>query len=165
VRRRDVVLAAAGAALARPAAAAAQLEGDPAIIDRLIAREEGAAYAHRVAFAALAPGSAPAGFDAHEVAHARALRTHLAALGREGPEAPRSAAQLDPAALTLTEAAGRTAILDAWIGLEASLVAAYRVALRDLAEPSIAQTAAAILAGHAQHRTLLRLEAGRDPVG
>jgi hypothetical protein len=159
VRRRELVLAAAGAALARPAAAAAALEGDPAILDRLIAREEAAAYAYGVA------GLEPTDFEAHEREHAQALRTHLAALGREGPEAPGTAAELDRPARALGQAAGRPAVLDAAIALEASLLDAYRAALRELAEPSIAQTAATILAGHAQHRTLLRLESGRDPVG
>lgn len=160
MRRRDLVLAAAGAALARPTAAAAALEGDAAILDRLIAREQAAAYAHRAAFV-----PELAGFDAHEAEHARALRTQLAALGREGPAAPRTAAELDSPARALADAAGRPAILDTAIALEASLVDAYRAALRKLAEPSIARTAASILAGHAQHRTLLRVEAGRDPVG
>jgi hypothetical protein len=162
VRRRDLVLAAAGAALARPAAAAAALEGDPAILGRLIAREQAAAFAHRMASTAVVEA---AGFGAHEHAHARALRTHLAALGREGPEPPLSAAGLDRDARALAEAAGRAAILDAGIALEASLVAEYGAALRELAEPSIAQTAASILAGHAQHRTVLRVAAGRDRVG
>ena len=174
MRRRAFVLAAAGAALARPAAAAAALEGDPAILDRLIAREEAAAYAHRLAFAAIRHrvGSELSGFDAHEVEHARALRTQLAALGREGPEAPRTDAELDRAARELVQATGVAgsseelvaATLDAWIALEGSLIAAYGRALRELAEPSIAQTAASILGGHAQHRALLRREAGRDPL-
>jgi len=142
--------------LARPAAAAAQ-DGDPAIVGRLIAREESAAFAHRTAVPI-------AGLAAHEAAHAKALRTHLAALGRDGPPPPRDAAQLDGPAQRVVGASGPVATLDAAIAMEARLLDVYAAAMHALAEPSILRTAATILASHAQHHALLLREAGRDPL-
>ena len=52
----------------------------------------------------------------------------------------------------------RTRIQAAAIALEQSLVDDYAAALADLADPGVLQTAATILAGHAQH--LARLRAG-----
>jgi hypothetical protein len=148
VTRRHVFAAAAGAALVGPVRAAAAA-GDPAILARLIAREEAAAFAYhrqaRPALFALATA---------EAAHAGALRTELAALGREGPEAPREVAALDPAARRVAEATGGASIAAA-VALERSLVAAYREALVALAEPSILRTAGTILASHAQHHAVL----------
>jgi hypothetical protein len=84
------------------------------------------------------------------------------ALGRQAPPAPRTAAELDPAARRLAQAppGGR---LGAAIALETSLIADYEAALLELAIPDILQTAATIMAAHAQHRALLRREAGRNP--
>lgn len=136
MRRRDVLLAAAGAALARPAVASAA-EGD--VLDRLIRREEAAALAYEQHGMTLAAR--------HAADHAKALRTHVAALGRAGP-APASA----PSRIGTPLALGR------------SLLAAYEDALSALAEPSILRTAATIAASHAQHLALLRREAGQDPL-
>jgi hypothetical protein len=61
---------------------------------------------------------------------------------------------LDPAARRLNDARGderRAAAL----ALEADLVAQYREALLGITEPAILQTAATILACHAQRRALL----------
>jgi hypothetical protein len=55
--------------------------------------------------------------------------------------------------------------VDAAIALEDTLVQEYAAALVDLADPSVLQTAATILASHAQHRARLRARAGRDPFG
>ena len=156
MRRRELVLAATAAALARPAAAAAQT-GESAVLRRLIVREEAAAEAQR---SRSAPGVFALASD--EADHAAALRTHLAALGNPLPAPGKPE---DDAAARAVQEAGGAGLLDAAIALEASLVDAYRAALRKLAEPSIARTAASILAGHAQHRTQLRVEAGRDPAG
>jgi hypothetical protein len=136
VRRREVLLAAAGVALARPAVAGAA-EGE--VLDRLILREEAAALAYE-----------QRGMDLsarHAAEHAKALRTHVAALGRAGP-APATAASR----------------IDAPLALERSLLVAYEDALGALAEPSILRTAATIAASHAQHLALLRREAGLDPL-
>jgi Ferritin-like domain len=151
VRRRDLVLAAAAAALARPGTAAAAA-GDLEIVERLIVAEQGAAFAYR-----LRPG-----FALHEDKHARALRSQLSALGRAGPEPPQDPSELARPARRVVEA-GDGAVLDAQIELEASLLAAYREALVELVEPSILRTAATIAASHAQHHALLRRDAGLDP--
>jgi hypothetical protein len=136
VRRREVLLAAAGVALARPAVAGAA-EGE--VLDRLILREEAAALAyeqHRMDLSAR-----------HAAEHAKALRTHVAALGRASPVPATAASRLD-----------------APLALERSLLAAYEEALGALVEPSILRTAATIAASHAQHLALLRREAGLDPL-
>jgi Ferritin-like domain len=144
--RREVVAAAAVALLARPASAAAQ-RSDIAVLIKLVAREEAAAEAYGGAAGQLLPR-----IYNDELDHAAALRTHLDALGRR--PAPRG---LDAPARRLVRADDdqRSA---AAIALEASLVRDYAVALEDIADPSVLQTAATILASHAQH--LARMRAG-----
>ena len=148
MRRRELIAAAALAAVAAPATARAQ-RSDTAVLLRLVAREEAAAKVYGAGKGVVV---APYG---DELAHAAALRTHLDALGRR--PAPRG---LDAPARRLMEAEG-DARLDAAIALEASLVEEYSAALTDLADPSVLQTAATILASHAQH--LARLRAGQLP--
>jgi hypothetical protein len=157
MRRRGFLAAAAAALLARPSAAGAAVDGDPAVLIRLIAREQAAAFAYGRAAVGALPDLAAAEAD-----HAEALRTHLDALGRKPAPAPRSAADLDPAARGLAEAPAARR-LDAAIALEASLVADYEAAVVELEIPEVVRTAATIMAAHAQHRALLRHEAGRDP--
>jgi hypothetical protein len=132
-----------------PATARAQ-RSDIAVLVRLVAREEAAAKAY-----GRGAGVVVDGLYGDELAHAAALRTHLDALGRR--PAPRG---LDEPARRLVEAEGDDR-LDAAIALEASLVEEYSAALADLADPSVLQTAATILASHAQH--LARLRAGELP--
>jgi hypothetical protein len=144
IRRRELLAAAGVAVLARPAAAAAQGgEGDPSILARLIAAEEEAALAHRLG------GS---GHGADEREHAMALRTLLAAFGREAPEGPESAEDLAGAAGRL--AAGRTPA--AAVALEDELLATNAAALLEIREESVLRTAASILASHAQRKALLQ---------
>jgi hypothetical protein len=154
VRRRDLLLAAAGAVLARPAVAAAA-EEDPDVLLRLVAREDAGALAYERA----APEPLP-GLAAQEADHAAALRTHLDAYGivdvRPAP--------LDEPARRLVEAA-EPARLEAAIALETSLVADYSAALLSLEAAGVLQTAASIMASHAQHRARLRSLAGLDPFG
>ena len=140
---------AALAVLARPAAAVAQ-RTDEAVVLRLVAREEAAMEAYE---ADPAPG-----LRRDESDHAAALRTHLDALGRR--PAPKG---LDAPARRVAEASGNARV-EAAIALEASLVEAYSAALLDLEAPGVLQTAATILAGHAQHLARLRMLAGRDPL-
>jgi hypothetical protein len=158
VRRRELLLAGAGALLARPAAAlaAATLDENGDIIKPLIAREEGAAIAYR---SAAPPGAPPLERSAAD--HAAALRTELQALGRG--TRPLTAEQVDPLARRVLDAASDRARLDAAIALEADLVATYHAAVVRLTEPGILQTAATILASHAQQHALLARLAGRDP--
>jgi Ferritin-like domain len=148
------MVAGAAAALARPARAAAQT-GEPAVLRRLIVREEAAADAQR---SRAAPSVFALATDEDD--HAAALRTELAALGNPQPAPGRP--EHDAAARRLLEADGAD-LLDAAIALEASLLASYEQALRTITEPSILRTAATIMASHAQHHALLRLRAGLDP--
>jgi hypothetical protein len=159
MRRRDLLLAGAAALLARPAAAgAATLAHDGDVIAPLIAREEAAQFAYGGAIPPRAP-------DLAETArqHAAALRTELQALGRG--TTPVSADALDPLARRFAGASTAEARLAAAVALESDLVATYRRAVIELSEPGILQTAATILAGHAQQRALLARLAGRDPFG
>lgn len=151
-RRRDFLLAAAGGLVVLPSRAVAASEPDPELLLELFAREDAAARAYRRAVPEPLPGIAAQAGD-----HAAALRTTLDAFGLT----PREGA-LDPAALRLAESreAGK---LDAAIALEASLVDAYSAALLRFEEEGVLQTAASILASHAQHHARLRLLAGRDP--
>jgi Ferritin-like domain len=145
VNRREVLAAAVVATLAAPAAARAQ-RSDIAVLIKLLGREEAAAEVYGAG-----KGVVVENLYGDEVAHSQALRTHLDALGRR--PAPRG---LDAPARRLMEAEG-AARLEAAIALEASLVEDYSSALVDLADPSVLQTAATILASHAQH--LARLQA------
>jgi hypothetical protein len=158
VRRREVLLAGLGVALARPAAAfaTATLDRDGDIIKPLIAREEGAEFAYRGVLATAAPA-----LSRNAKEHAAALRTEIQALGR-GTK-PITLDQLDAPARRLAEAGTREEQLAAAIALEADLVAAYRRAVVDLSEPGILKTAATILAGHSQQHALLLRMAGRAP--
>jgi hypothetical protein len=140
MRRRDVIVAAALAALVAPASARGQ-RSDIAVLIRLVAREEAAAKAYGAG-----KGVVVENLYSDELEHAAALRTQLDALGRR--PAPRG---LDAPARRLMEAEG-DARLDAAVALETSLVDEYSAALTDIADPSILQTAATILASHAQHR-------------
>jgi Ferritin-like domain len=157
MRRRDLLIAGAAAALARPAAAvAATLQHDGDVIKPLIAREEAAQFAYSGAIPRGAPDLARTAAD-----HAKALRTELQALGRG--TTPITATDLDPLARRFSAASTPAARLDAAIALEADLVATYREAVIALGEPGILQTAATILAGHSQQHALLTRLAGRDP--
>jgi hypothetical protein len=154
ISRRRLVVAAAGAVLARPAAAAAE-DRDPELLLELVAREEAAALAYE----RTAPEPLP-GIAGQEADHGAALRTLLDAFGiLDVPPA-----RLDAPARRLVEAP-RARRLDAAIALEASLVEDYSAVLLDLVAAGALQTAASILASHAQHRARLRSLAGLDPFG
>jgi hypothetical protein len=136
-RREAIVAAAALALVACPASAAAQ-RSDIAVLIKLVAREEAAAEAY---------GSAeplPRVYN-DELDHAAALRTHLDALGRR--PAPRG---MDAPARRVAVARPGDRLVAA-IKLERSLVKEYAAALADIADPAVLQTAATILASHAQH--------------
>ena len=146
MRRRELIAAGGLALLARPAVASAQ-RSDIAVLIKLLAREEAAAEAYGSATGELLPR-----IYKDELDHAAALRTQLDALGRK--PAPRG---LDAPARRVAEATDRVV---AAIALEESLVREYSAALVDLADPSVLQTAATILASHAQH--LARLRGSRE---
>ena len=140
--------------MVRPAVALAA-EDDPDVLLRLVAREDAAALAYRRA----APEPLP-GLAAQEADHAAALRTLLDGYGVL--EIPRPA--LDAPARRLVEAPDADRIVAA-IALESSLVADYSAALLTLEAAGSLQTAASILASHAQHHARLRSRAGLDPFG
>ena len=148
MRRRELIAAGGLALLARPATASAE-RSDTAVLIKLVAREEAAAEVYGAG-----KGVVVAVYS-DELAHAAALRTQLDALGRR--PAPRG---LDAPARRLMEADG-DARLEAAIALETSLVEEYSSALVDIADAGVLQTAATILASHAQH--LARLRAGQLP--
>jgi hypothetical protein len=150
--RRELLVAVAGAALVRPAIATAD-DRDPELLLHLLAREEAAALAYRRA----APEPVP-GIAAQEADHGAALRTQLDAFGILEVPPP----ELDAAARRLVEASAEQR-LDAAIALEASLMEDYSAALLDLVAEGVLQTAASILASHAQHHARLRSLAGLDP--
>ena len=145
--RREVVAAAAIALLARPTVARAQ-RSDIAVLIHLVAREEAAAEAYGAGSGELLPR-----IHRDELDHAAALRTQLDALGRR--PAPRG---LDAPARRLAQAKPDER-LEAAVALEETLVRDYSAALVDLADPSVLQTAATILASHAQHLARLRVVA------
>jgi hypothetical protein len=144
MRRRELIGAAAVALLARPASARAQ-RSDIAVLIKLVAREEAAAAAY-----GSLPGELLPRIYNDERDHAAALRTQLDALGRR--PAPRG---LDAPSRRLAEAQPDDRV-PAAVTLEESLVRDYSAALVDLADPSVLQTAATILASHAQHLARLR---------
>jgi Ferritin-like domain len=144
VNRREALATAAVATLVAPAAARAQ-RSDIAVLIRLVAREEAAAEAYGAGAGELVPH-----LHQDELDHAAALRTHLDALGRR--PAPRG---LDAPARRVAEA-GPEDRLEAAIALESSLIEEYSEALADIADPSVLQTAATILASHAQHLARMR---------
>jgi hypothetical protein len=147
MRRRELLLAGAALALARPAVAGAA-EGE--VLDRLFVREQAAAFAYETA-----------GMPVRRAAdHAAALRTQIDALGRKRPLPPESVRELDPAARRVAEEGAAPDVL----ALERTLLDAYEEALLEIAEPSILRTAATIAASHAQQVALLRRDAGLDPL-
>ena len=133
-----------------PAAALGQ-RSDEAVLVRLVGREEAAVEAY---------ASEPfAGLRADEEEHVAALRTHLDALGRR--PAPQG---LDPVARRVVASSAARAVWRPRSGSRTSLVEAYSAALLDLEATGVVQTAATILASHAQHLALLREQAGIDPL-
>jgi hypothetical protein len=147
VTRREALLAAAGAALLRAPAAHAQ-DPDLAMVQRLLARERGAARAYGRATAL----PAAAQLAAQDAQHARVLATHVEAFGTQAPPPPRA---LDPLAARLAAASDRAAARQAALALEADLIYAYEEALKMLVEPNTAMVVARVLASHGQQRVLL----------
>jgi hypothetical protein len=144
--RREALAAALAFSLAAPATARGQ-DRDGDILQDLIAREEGAAYAYK---GLQLPGVGD--LAAQDTEHVKALRTQFQALGRG--VAPISADDLDAVTRRVAEAPTGEQQAAA-IALETELVARYREAVVDVVEPGILQTVATILASHAQNRALL----------
>jgi Ferritin-like domain len=145
MRRRELLLGAAGLALAAPAtASSAPTEGAVAL--DLMAHEQRAKLAYQAAMKA-GRDSLYATIHQHESDHADALATELAAIGLGRPLPPR---------LTGRSAAfAQEPTRENAIELEDVLVSAYIQALPQLPDSKLAQVAATILASHAQHRLIL----------
>ncbi len=158
MRRRELLLAAAGTVLAAPATARASAPTEGAVLLDLIRREQSAKLAYGAALKTLG-SQAPlelVTIRRHESDHADALATELAAVGLGRPLRP----PLGGTARRLAEASDRRAVLELALMLEDELVDAYRQSLILLPDAKIAMTAATILASHAQHRFILGLAAG-----
>ena len=158
MRRRELLLAAAGT-LVVPAAASAATPTEGDVLLDLMHREQSAKLAYGAASKTLG-SQAPqelVTIRQHESDHADALSTELAAVGLGRPLRP----PLSGTAQELAEASDRRAVLDAAVKLEDELVDAYRSSLVLLPDAKIAMTAATILASHAQHGFILGLAAGR----
>jgi hypothetical protein len=158
VRRRELLLAAAGTLVA-PAAALGHTPTEGDVLLDLMRREQSAKLAYGAASRTLGAG-APlelVTIRGHESDHADALATELAAVGLGRPLKP----PLAGIAQELAAASDRRAVLDLAVKLEDELVDAYRKSLVLLPDAKIAMTAATILASHAQHRFILGVAAGR----
>ena len=158
MRRRELLLAAAGT-LAVPATARASQPTEGDVLLDLMHREQSAKLAYGAATKTLG-SQAPlelVTIRRHESDHADALATELAAVGLGRPLRPPLAGTVQE----LAEASDRRAVLEAAVKLEDELVDAYRRSLVLLPDAKIAMTAATILASHAQHRFILGLAAGR----
>jgi hypothetical protein len=164
MRRREALRGAAlalAATVIAPAAARAASD-DGGILLGLWRREMAAAFAYENVLHA---DPVLALLHSHELDHAAAIATELAALGLGTPQPPGTTAELDIVAERLaTSGPDRTAVLEAAIALEQGLDELYRAALPALPEASIAMTAATILASHSQHLLILRRETGHDPL-
>jgi hypothetical protein len=167
--RREALAAAAAAAAAvalGPAAAAASAldrakgSDEPGALHALVVAELNATFAYRNA------GLAPLGprLAVQEDDHARALTSHLQALGMPLPPVPSRAAQLPPPPAALLEASGDAARRRAAIALEESLIGGCATELEKLGDPNMIRTVATVMASHSQHLAVLRRAAALDPL-
>jgi hypothetical protein len=143
MRRRELLLGAAGLALAAPAKASAAPTEGGVVLD-LMAHEQRAKLAYQ---AAMKADSLYVTIHRHESDHADALATQLAAIGLGRPLAPRLTGH--------SQAFAQDPTREKAIDLEDVLVEAYMQALPLLPDAKLAQVAATILASHAQHRLIL----------
>ena len=88
----------------------------------------------------------------------------LEALGLPSPPPARVRDGLPPAALRVLDARRTEARLRAAIAWEQELIEGCARRLAALEEPGAIRTVATIMAGHAQHQTVLLRLAGRDPL-
>jgi len=161
-RRRALATGLSGAtalALGPSAAAAAELDQGAALA-ALVRAEQDAAFVYRTA----GPGADAAALARHEEEHARALASHLQALGLPLPGPTRSRSGLTSAALAVLDAGGDGQRLRAGVALERALIAGCAAQLGRLGEPGIVRTVATVMASHAQHLALLERAAGLDPL-
>jgi len=152
-RREAIAAGLAAAAALAPARVAAAAEPDPGPALTALARaEEAAVFIYgRARLAAL--GARMAGKDGE---HAKALATHLGALGLEVPGPTASRDELGPAGRAVLDANGDAERRQAAIAFEQALIDGCAGRLAALDDPGMVRTVATIMAGHAQHQLLLR---------
>ena len=160
-RREAIASGLAGAAaLALGASATASAAPSPGpALSALVRAEEDAAFVYMQAELGGLGGT----LAEHERQHAKALATHLAALGLEIPGPARGRDGLRPAALAVLEASG-AGRLPAAIAFEQALAAGCAERLAQLEAPGTLRTVATVMASHAQHAALLERAAGRSPL-
>ena len=151
-------LAGAAALVLAPAAGAAKRD-EGAALTALARAEEDSAFAY------LDSGDGLLGpLGEQEGEHAKALTVLLEALGLPSPPPARARDGLPPAALRVLDARGGEDRLRAAIAWEQELIEGCARRLAALEEPGTIRTVATIMAGHAQHQTVLRRLAGLDPL-
>ena len=152
-------LAGAAALVIAPAIAAAAKPDEGAALTALARAEEDSAFAY------LDSGDGLLGpLGEQEGEHAKALTVLLEALGLPSPPPARGRDGLPPAALRVLDARGGEDRLRAAIAWEQELIEGCARRLAALEEPGTIRTVATIMAGHAQHQTVLRRLAGLDPL-
>ena len=163
LRRRDLVVAAAGAAvLARPAAAVAQAQREADALTRALELEHTTVFAYdRIADARALPGAAGADLRrlrAHEAEHAEAVAKALGDLGYPLPKPPDVVEEVAiPQVRSALEALdSRAAALALLTDLERLSLDAYEAAVGRLRDARHIQLAATILATEATHLVLWR---------
>ena len=144
--------AGAGALLltAAPARARGATEGEA--LAELIRAEEDAVFVYLNA--GLDGGSTLAQQDSE---HAKALASHLEALGMQLPGPTRGRDDLAPEALAVLETAGDRERRRAAVAYERSLIAGCAQRLARLEQPNTVRTVATVMASHAQHLVLHEL--------
>ncbi len=141
---------AAGLALGVAGAAVAANPDQASGLASLVRSELDAAFVYRTA----ASGGDGAALAGQEAEHARALSSHLQALGLPPPAPRRSRSGLAPEALRVLEAGGVRQRARAAAAYERTLIARCAAQLGRLQEPNILRTVATIMASHAQHLAL-----------
>ena len=145
LRRRDLALAAAALACARPAAALAQATADVAMLERAIEIERRLDIAYG--------GEPGEGLDQAPLfarqcrAHARGLEI---ALRNRGGRVPPDGGSVPVAANVLA--------------IENEAVGLYHDAIGEVGDERLVPIFAAVMANHGQHLVVLRQRLGRDPI-
>ena len=161
-RREAIAAGLAGAvALAVAPAVSAAPKPDPgAALAALVRAEEDAIFVYLNAGLSEVGGR----LAAQDGQHARALETHLEALGLPMPGPTRGRDALGPAARAVLAADGGRDRSRAAIAFEQSLIDGCAARLDQLEEAGIVRTVATVMAGHAQHQVLHARAAGEDPL-
>ena len=142
-----------GLALAGAAPAAARGADEGRALTELVRAEQDAVFVYRNAqIGGLAPT-----FGAYDGEHARALASHLEALGLPVPGPTRGPQDLPPEALAVLEASGEGARGQAAMAYERSLIVGCAERLDAFEHPNTVRTAATVMASHAQHLVSLEL--------